>query len=370
MRPIAALAVAAACGAPRGHGPPPPAPHAAAPAPALTPSPEPSGWVIKVHNVRVATLRPGSTDHWDGAVAEPAAARSGLCGVIGAGIGGVAGGWVSGAALAVSGASLGKTVGDSLCPERKASTQRERDPQAPDLVVAITVGDQDGKRLLRTPIARDSYDESFDYAFVVPTAVIPPRGLQVWVQDQDGESDYETIGAVYLTREQLQAAASTPLVVLADAGVQRLELSVAAAPELPKQIFPIDLTKGLQLIDTPAVIAGEVLEIRAEGSYKLARTWATIGPSGGKARDFSIREEPFASTAQGAAVATIGLGTRIEKLVVSGCVRLTSRFSGQLVIGVNDTKPADNTGELKFTIERRLPTPAEWLHAGTTEVCP
>jgi hypothetical protein len=372
--PLVFVVVAAyGCARTRGHDSPSARPtgsgSSVAPTASPPPVPEPLAWVIKVHNVKVSTLRTGSTDHWDGAVPDAPASRSGLCGVIGAGVGGVAGALVSGSALAVGGAALGKSVADSLCPERRSVVQRERDPQAPDLVVALTVGDQDVKRLLRTQTARDSYEESFDYAFVVPTAVVPPRGLHVRVQDQDGESDYETIGALYLTREQLVAAAGSPLLVLSDGALTRLELSVVAATETPRQVYAVDVSKGLQLVDATAVLAGEVLEIRAEGSYKLAPKWATIGPAGGKAKDYSIREEPFASAVQGAAVATIGLGARLDKLLVPTCVRVTARFSGQLVLGVNDTKPADNTGDLKFTVVRRIATAAEWLDAGTAKPC-
>jgi len=363
------LVMLAACGGTRSHDSPPPTVNAPPPAAAPTPAPEPAAWIIKVHNVRVATLRTGSTDHWDGAIPDAAASKSGLCGVIGAAIGGAAGAWAGGPTVAVSGAALGKNMGDAVCPERRATQQRERDPQAPDLVVGLTVGDQDLKRLLRTATARDSYDESFDYAFVVPTAVVPPRGLQVWVQDQDGETDYETIGAVYLTREKLVEASHSPMLVLSDGAVTRLELSVAAAPEPSRQTFAIDVTKGLVVIDEAPIVAGEVVELRAEGSYKLAPKWTANGPAGGKGKDGSIREEPFASAPQGAAIATIGLGSRIDKLLVPSCVRITTRFSGQLVLGVNDIKPADNSGDLKFTVVRRVPTAAEWLHGGASQSC-
>lgn len=364
-----------ACGGATSHESPPPVPTgsnvSATPSPdaaEVSAPPEPAAWVIKVHNVRVSTLRTRSSDHWDGAVPEPTASKSGLCGVIGAGVGGMAGAFVSGATLAVGGASLGKSLAEGLCPERR-SAQRERDPQAPDLVIAVTVGDQDVKRLPRTATARDSYEESFDYAFVVPTAVIAPRGLQLWVQDQDGESDYETIGAIYLTRGQLLAAAHAPLVSLSEGAVERLELSVTPAPETSQQVFAVDVSKGLRVVDTTPVMAGELLEIRAEGSYKLAPRAAAIGPAGDKGKDGSIREEPFASAAQGAALATIGLGTRIDKLLVASCVRVTASFSGHLVLGINDTKPADNSGVVKFTVVRRAPTATEWLHAGTAQAC-
>ncbi len=357
---------------PKGHFTPTPG-EAAAPAPdaapAPAPEPEPVGWIIKVHNVRVATLRSGSSDHWDGAVADVATSNAGLCGVVGALVGGVAGAVVGGPAVAVGAASIGKGVSEALCPESRPLA-RERDPQAPDLVVALTVGDQTPEQMLRTPSARDSYEDAFDYAFVVPTEVIPPEGVQLRVQDQDGPGDFETLGVFHLTLHDLHDGLVQPMLVLSDGAVLRLELSVARAPEPSQQIVDLDVARGLQVVEGAGMMAGELVEIRAQGSYSLAKDRAPVGPAGGgKWKNGNIQEAPFASAEHGAALAVLGLGQRIDKLLVPGCVQLTTRYAGQLVLGINDTGTADNTGKLSFTIFRRVPTAVEWRQTGQVSAC-
>jgi len=368
--------LASACtglvGSGRGHftgaSPPPEAPAAAPPSPP-PPPPEPTGWILEVHGVRVATLRTGSTDHWDGAVAEAAASKSGLCGVIGVLIGGAAGAVVGGPGLAPGGAVIGKGVSEAFCPEAHP-VARERDPQAPDLVVALSAGEQSAEHVLRTPTARDSYEESFDYAFVVPTAVIPAQGVQIRVQDQDGPGDFETLGVFRLSLLDLHQAESQPLVVLTDGAVVRLELSVTRAPEPSTEVVQLELTGGLQVVSGDPIPAGEWVEIRTRGSYSLAKDRAPVGPAGGgKWKDGNIKEAPFATAEHGAALAVLGFGQRIEKLLVPDCVGVSTRYAGPLLVGVNDTSAADNSGQLEFTISRRVPTAAEWLHIGEPSGC-
>jgi hypothetical protein len=379
-RPTSALALALAASACAGlSGPgqghfaaaPSEAPVAApAPAPVATPPPEPVGWILEVHGVKVATLRTGSTDHWDGAVAEAPISRSGLCGIIGALVGGAAGAVVGGPALAPGGAVIGKGVSEAFCPESHA-VAHERDPQAPDLVVALTAGEQGVEQVLRTPTARDSYEESFDYAFVLPTDVIPPQGVQVRVQDQDGPGDFETIGVFHLTLLDLHRGESQPMLVLSDGAVVRLELSIARAPEPSSQVVQLEMTGGLQVVSGDAIPAGEWVEIHARGSYSLAKDRAPVGPAGGgKWKDGNIKEAPFATAEHGAALAILGLGQRIEKVLVPDCVGVSTRYAGPVLVGVNDTSSADNQGQLEFTISRRVPTAAEWLHPGEPSGCP
>ena len=117
--------------------------------------------------------------------------------------------------------------------------------------------------------------------------------------------------------------------------------------------------------------AGEWVEIRARGSYSLAKDRAPVGPAGGgKWKDGNIKEAPFATAEHGAALAVLGFGQRIEKLLVPDCVAISTRYAGPLLGGVNDTGTADNSGQLELTVSRRVPTAAEWLHAGEPARCP
>jgi hypothetical protein len=288
--------------------------------------------------------------------------------VIGAIVGGAAGAVVGGPGLAPGGAVIGKGVSEAICPESRP-LPRERDPQAPDLVVALTAGAQGQEQVLRTPTARDSYEDAFDYAFVVPTEVIPAQGVQIRVQDQDGPGDFETIGVFYVTLADLHRGELQPLLVLSDGAVVRLELGIARAPEPSIEVVKMDLAGGLQPGGSP-VPAGAWVEIRARGSYSLAKDRAPVGPAGGgKWKDGNIQEPPFVTAEHGAALAVVGLGQRIEKLLVPDCVGIGTRFAGPVLLGVNDTSTGDNTGTLEFMISRRVPTAAEWLHTGQPGAC-
>jgi hypothetical protein len=84
------------------------------------------------------------------------------------------------------------------------------------------------------------------------------------------------------------------------------------------------------------------------------------GYPGGGPREYNFRNEPFRSAAHGAGMALIAGGDAQQGLVVAPCNAIVARVGGQLVVGLNDNDPGNNTGQVSSSVRLRPASPMEW----------
>lgn len=321
-------------------------------------SPEPEWLLLRIDAVRVASKRPGNAGSWDSEREKQD--WGGLCTLASIGVG------------ALSGGTAGKATG-VLCRVVASGTgqQDERDPKAPDLVIKLAAGNQ----IYRSYIAQDTYSHIFFYSLVLPVAAIPRGGLQLIVEDQDGDDigAGEVVTSLRVTREQLLATAlgESPVMTLTDGALEKLELTVEPyAGDLRSATHTHSAKKGLAEVPALHIHAGEVVEIRAEGSYSVADNHKRLGPAGyqdGSKRGYNL--SGFGQSAHGAAVASIGHPGARANLAVNDCVLVTSPFAGSLRLGVNDDDRGNNRGTLSFEVRVWPARPSEWSRAGVLTAC-
>jgi hypothetical protein len=320
---------------------------------------EPAWLVLRVDAVNVAPSHPGNVP-WDGPVPQPSDGAE--CGLLG----------LAGTLLANPIAGKGA---EYLCRIGTRPRQQERDPSAPDLVVTLAAGTT---AHYRTYTAPDTFYHVFQSEFVVPTNAIPPDGLTLMVLDRDGDQQPEVIGAVRLDRTRLvQAALSGPLLVLGDpaGGLQRLDLVVSPYGQpVETSQTSMDVRNGTVPAQLRPIRAGEVLEVRATGQYRVGSFYDRwIGPAGypgGGPDGYNFKNEPFRSAPHGSGLAMVGSSDAKMGLVVAPCAHAVSRVAGPLVLGINDVDPANNQGSAQFTVQVRAPSPAEWMNAMTEPCAP
>jgi hypothetical protein len=302
--------------------------------------------LIRVDAVQVAKVQPGTEAPWDRADKHDGSE----CGLLGA----------------VAGAVVTPIVGNGLeylCQVEDRSKHTEKDPSDPDLAVRLAAGDA----AYETYTALNSAGHVFGSQFVVPLGAIPPEGLTLTVIDRDADS-YDLIGQVRLTRQQLSgvAASPTPVLSLTSGAIQRLDIVVATLDGRPEELsVPMNAKVGTVPARFRPVRAGEVVEIFADGHYRIGTVNDDlIDPRGlpaDRLREYNFENEPFRSAPHGSALALIGRGDAKQGLVVAPCGHTIAKVSGPLAVGVNDTDPANNRGDLSFSVRVRPPTPEEWL---------
>lgn len=335
--PAALLLVAAGCG---GHGSEWPE------------GGEPPWLVLRVDAVNVMPYHAGTSIPWDGAVPQPTDGAE--CGLLGLAIGFIN-------PIAGKGANY-------LCQLEARPSQREHDPSAPDLVVAIAAGTA---APYQTYTARDTFYHVFRSEFILPTEAIPADGLTLTVVDRDGGGQPEVIGAVRLERGQLvEAALSSAMLVLSDGsgGLQRLELVVrGSSQQIEEADANMDVRSGTVAAQMRPIRAGEVLEVAAGGRYRVGSfydQWLDPrGYPGGGPQGYNFENEPFKSAPHGSGLVMVGKGDAKIGRVVAPCARFMSRVAGPLVVGINDAEPENNEGSAQFAVRVRAPSAEEWLGA-------
>jgi hypothetical protein len=258
---------------------------------------------------------------------------------------------------------VGKGVG-YLCQVENRPKDLEKDSTDPDLAVRL----EGGGAIYETHTAWNSAGHVFGSEFVVPLGAIPPEGLTLTVMDRDGET-YDLIGHVRLTRQQLAdvAVSPTPVLSMAFGAVQRMDVVVSAHDGHSEQVIvPMNAKQGTVPVTLRPVRAGEVMEITATGSYRVGRFNDDLidprGLPGERLREYNFENEPFRSAPHGSAIAVAGRPGAKQGVIVAPCASSTAKVSGPLLVGVNDTDPANNSGELSFLVRVRPPTAEEWLH--------
>lgn len=323
-------------------------------------SPEPEWLLLRIDAVRVASKRPDSAGSWDGEREKRDSGDPCKLAALGAGL-------LSGGTAATATGLVCRIVtsGDGQ--------QVEKNVTAPDMVIKLAAGNQ----IYRSYIAQDTYFHVFFYSLVLPVAAIPRAGLQLVVEDQDGDdiSAGEVVASLRVTREQLLAAAlgASPVMTLTDGALEKLELTVEPyAGDIRSATHAHPVKKGLAEVPALHIHAGEVVEIRAAGSYSVADNRKRLGPAGyknGSKRGYNLPGRAFGQIAHGAAVASVGHPGAQANLAVDGCVQLTSPFAGSLRLGVNDKDRGNNRGTLTFEARVRPPRPSEWSRAGVLTEC-
>jgi hypothetical protein len=315
-----------------------------------------AGWIVaRVEAVSAAPFHPGTQVPWDGPAPDSSSGME--CGLIGLAVGLVH-------PIAGKGA-------DFICSMASTPPQRERDPRAPDLAVVLRASQETG---YPTPTARDTFYHVFQSEFLIPLGAIPPEGLLLSVIDRDGPAEFETIGAVRLTRGALEDAihTSAPLLSLADplGGLQRIDLVLRPYGSGGEEArSTMNAKSGTTAASIRPIIAGEVVEIAAAGKYRIG-SWndAWIGPAGypgGGPRDYNFKFEPFRSAPHGSGLAIVGKGDSRMGVVVAPCAAFVARAGGPLMVGVNDDEPGNNDGTIQFDFNVRSPTPSEWTSQQT-----
>lgn len=262
---------------------------------------------------------------------------------------------------------LGGAVATFIC--QSDTKQAEREPQAPDIMVHVKIGEL----TFRTPIAMNTYAEAFDYAVVVPLLALGPMGVEIEVRDHDKDAESgELIGRLMFTRSDLERARrqTPPLLVGSDTHVKRMEIAVLpySAPAGPTSV---ELAVSQQSQDTALTVrAGELVTISAAGRFSVASDGEFISVRGypsGEKQNYNL--EDFATLAHGAAVAFIG-GTTATRtaLLVENCIEVVAPHPGPLQVGINDSDPGNNSGSVTFDVAISLPTVEQWKR-GQTRRC-
>jgi hypothetical protein len=308
-------------------------------------------WVVlKISRARVAPAKADGTP-WD----PPKAAEPNGCRLLGAD--------------AVLGPA-GGAIAMFLCPAA-GTPQAQHDPRAPDLFVQVAVG---GTKF-RTPVAPDTVSAELDFPIAIPLEAIPPAGIELQVEDLDQDVNAgELIGAVKLTKQQVQAAlsSSTRVLTLSDDRVQGLELEVRpydAPSDAQRFSFAVNQNPGATPVKARA---GEVVTITAQGKYSVRRNKEPIDPNGHRnsANSGDNRTPDFKRSNHGGAIAYVGSPEETHAaLFVGSCVSAVTPVPGPIHVGVNDTDVGNNTGDVEISINVSLPTVEQW-RAGGRVPCP
>jgi hypothetical protein len=307
----------------------------------------PENVVLRVDRVDVAIRRNGA-QNWDPPVAEPRGTA--VCSLLAIGTNFVS---------PVSGDDVEELCGALVRPEH-----RERFPHDPDLRLRLSAG---ASVSFDSPIIPDvDGSHSFAYEFVVPTAAIPADGLRIEVLDDDGKDVPQSIGVERLTLEKLAKAYESPTRVHTGAagGVLRLEVVVSPYTPLLFDKRQVPATFDPHPIAPRPLAAGEIVHLRADGSYKVGDWYdATLGPKGysnDAARRYNFKQEPFVNAPHAAGIALAGQNDVFVGALVAPCVTFTSMYAGALRVGINDTDPKNNEGWIAFEGYARAPTVEEW----------
>jgi hypothetical protein len=245
--------------------------------------------------------------------------------------------------------------------------QQEQDPTNPDLQVRISAGTA---QPYATETVKDVTQATFVHPFLVPVAAIPPDGLRLEVMDADG-AEAESIGAVRLSAAEALKTLRSPTHILVKEqppSLEALELIISPYTAVPTATLVMPVRDGTKKVDGDELLAGEVVRVTADGRYQVGHYYdaplTPVGYPGGGPKSYHFPYEPLRSASHGCGFALVGHRRR-EATLVAPCGSFLSTESGPMVVGVNDTDPSNNSGEVAFTVQRRAPTAEEWARQHT-----
>ena len=315
----------------------------------------PENLVLRVDRVEVVHKRPGTPgDRWDAPDPEPRG--NAVCSLLAIGTNLIS---------PVSGEGVEGLCGAMIRPEH-----RERSPEDPDLRLRLKAG---ASVSFETPVALNVTSHSFSYEFVVPTSAVPADGLRIEVLDDDVKDGGQSIGETRFTLEKLASIFESPTRTLMVSGDAVLRLEIVLSPYEPMEFDKRQMlaTNDPKAIGKRRLVAGEIVHLRSEGSYRVGSWYdATLGPkgySGAEARRYNFKQEPFVNAPHGAGIALAGQDDLFVGVLVAPCVTFTSLYAGDLRVGINDTDPGNNEGTIAFEGYSRAPTVEEWGRRGSEE---
>lgn len=311
--------------------------------------PLPAVVVLRIDRVDVLPTHPGTQVRWDGPAPEPD--NGAECSL-----------------LALGATVVHPVLGEGLsllCGVSNREPQRERDPADPDLTLRLASA---SGAAFGSYVEPDALSHAFRYEYVIPVPAVPLEGVLLEVLDADAGQNGEAIGSVRITQSMLAEIWSSPThtVELHAGAVQRLELVVS--PYAPLEVPGAQMPASAKPYDIGgrAIIAGEVVSVRAAGTYTVGSYFdRTIDPSGypGDAgRSYNFKQPPFNDARHACGIALVGQEGRMHATLVAPEARFVAQYSGRLKVGLNDTDPKNNSGHVTFAASARAPSPAEWLH--------
>lgn len=227
-----------------------------------------------------------------------------------------------------------------------------------------------GDTKFRTPVAPDTFNEAFDFPIAVPLDAVPAAGVAIRVLDLDEDVNAgELVGSVRVTKQQLRdSLTGSPLLSLADDRVQKLHVEVRRYEE-PKAVSAFRFAVNQNPVATSShARAGELITIKAHGSYSVRSDKAQIDPDGyrGGANSTDNRKE-LEKENHGGALAFIGSPDDLHaSLFVGSCVSAVAPLPGQIHVGVNDTDIRNNRGAVELVTKVALPTLDQWRMGGSS----
>jgi hypothetical protein len=262
-------------------------------------------------------------------------------------------------------------AGASVCGGIFGDGQRQSDPTLPDLQLRLMGGDA----TYLSDIAFDQTSHTFGYAFDIPSGALSEGGLTIAVLDADDGTDGQEIGAIRVSKSDLESAlAGHRLQTTQSAGIDLFEYEVEPYDgSLKKQVIKLDPAKGGAVVTSFTVSAGDVVRIESQGKWTLGGIFSSgpsmgpAGEAGGGTKDHNLKL--FPDLANGAAVAIVGRGSRVKAVDVNPCTKFVAPYAGTVTVGINDDHPSDNRGEAQFTIYRRGPSAAQWTMPGQPIDC-
>jgi len=320
--------------------------------PARPPRSLPKAFVLRVARVEVKALRPDSGDRWDVADAPHVDPGCDL--------------------LAFGGKMVSAVVGEGvglLCGLAARTPALEKEPSNPDLQLRLSTAVGAAYESFVVP---DALGFNFNYEFVVPTAGIPAEGVLLEVLDADAGQDPEPIASFRLTSDQIDQVAKSPHGIGDFATGAATRFEVAASAYAPSRIArtQLEAQSPPTAAHVRSLFAGEVVSLRAQGSYTVGTLYTTpIGPEGypnGQLHGYNFEGQPFTTAPHACGLALVGNHGRVDGAVIGSAGRFVVTAAGPLRVGINDRDPGNNRGWVAFEGETRAPTPGEW-NSGLTD---
>jgi hypothetical protein len=141
------------------------------------------------------------------------------------------------------------------------------------------------------------------------------------------------------------------------AEIRKIVLGASASPTgtggtiaSPQSPAGIDLPATAAWVPTGIVVRrGEVLTFSTTGQIQLSGEVEDIAGAAGARSQRTATESPLPNVPEGALIGRVGDGPPFP---IADATSATMPAAGQLFLGVNDSKPADNTGAFRVSIQR------------------
>lgn len=250
----------------------------------------------------------------------------------------------------------------------RGGTDSDAMANLPDPYVEIGVPEGVALRRWSTGVVRNSLQPVWEEAFFVRPADLGGSGVSLVVYDLEGNRAERTrVGGVTLTREALlEASRQSTARELVLHGESLSELRVTLTNPYParasRSTVRAPLRSGLTRSGV-IVPRGAVVRVDVSGSGTVGQ-WACTGPVGPAGhtspdcRSYNLGVAGASSSPHAAPILLIGRDPEIHAFPVSateggatGAGTFVAPAAGELIVGVNDRDPGNNSGEYVFELE-------------------